>query len=75
MLFLESKLNTKEGTANDRAHLFIFTKFIKKKPIKKLQMRKMSKAIKENKLTVTIKRLLWEFSLYWRFMCKHKSND
>ena len=43
MLFLEFKLNTKEGTVNEKNHLFIFTKFIKKNERKKalkLQMRK-----------------------------------
>ena len=28
----------------------------------------MSKAIKGNKVAVIIKRLLWEFNLYWKFM-------
>ena len=35
----------------------------------------MSKAIKGNKVTVIIKRLLWEFNLYWKFMCMDKNND
>ena len=30
MLFLELKLKTKEGTANERTHLFMFIRFIKK---------------------------------------------
>ena len=34
-LFLEFKLNTKEGTANEKTHLFIFIKFIKKNERKK----------------------------------------
>ena len=35
----------------------------------------MSKAIEENKLTVLIKRLLWEFNLNWKFTCADKNND
>ena len=36
----------------------------------------MSKAIEENKLTITIKRLLQEeFNLDRKFMCTDKSND
>ena len=35
----------------------------------------MSKEIEENKLTVFIKRLLSEFSIYWKFMCTDKNND
>ena len=34
----------------------------------------MNKAIEENKLTVTIKRLLW-FTLYLKFMWTDKNND
>ena len=64
MLFLELKLKTKEGTANEGTHLFIFIKFIKKKWKKQQQWNsrweKMSKATEENKLTIMIKRLLWE---------------
>ena len=37
--------------------------------------KKMSKAIEENKLIVTIKRPLWEFNLYWKFMCRDKNDD
>ena len=36
---------------------------------------KMSQAINENELPDKIKRLLWEFSLYWKFMCTDKNND
>ena len=36
MLFLELKLDTKEGTANERTHLHIFIKFIKKIKEKKV---------------------------------------
>ena len=64
MLFLELKLKTKEGTANEGTHLFIFIKCIKKKWKKQQQWNsrweKMSKATEENKLTIMIKRLLWE---------------
>ena len=53
MLFLELKLDTKWGTANDRTHLHIFVKLIKKKLKEKNSETgdeiKMSKAIKENK--------------------------
>ena len=35
----------------------------------------MIKAMKENKLTVTIKRILQELALYWNFMCRYKNND
>ena len=35
LLFLELKLNIKEGTANERTQLFIFIKFIKKNEKKK----------------------------------------
>ena len=38
--FLELQLNTREGTANERTHLLIFIKFIKKKKKVKLQMKK-----------------------------------
>ena len=32
----------------------------------------MSKALEENKFTDKVKRLLWEFNLYWKFMCTEK---
>ena len=35
----------------------------------------MSKAIEENELTVLIKRLLCEFSKYWKFMCTDENSD
>ena len=35
----------------------------------------MSKAVEENKLTVMVKSLFREFSLYWKFMCISKNND
>ena len=31
--------------------------------------------MEENKLTVWITRLLWEFNWYWKFMCADKNND
>ena len=36
--FVELKLKTKEGTANERTHFFIFIKFIKKNQRKNWQM-------------------------------------
>ena len=36
---------------------------------------KMSKAVEENKLTVTIRRFLWEFNLYCKFMYPNENND
>ena len=35
----------------------------------------MNKAMEENKLTVTIKIFLSEFSLYWKFACTDENND
>ena len=35
----------------------------------------MSKAIEENEFTIMIKRFLWEFNLYWKFLCTDESND
>ena len=78
MFFLELKLNTKEGTANERTHLHIFIKFIKKnKKNSEIADEKkwLKQAIEENKQKVTIKRLVWEFNLYWKFMCADKNND
>ena len=37
-------------------------------------MKKMSNAVEENKLTVAIKRLMWEFNLYQKLMCIDKNN-
>ena len=34
----------------------------------------MIKVKGENKLTVTVKILLWEFNIYWKFMCTDKNN-
>ena len=34
----------------------------------------MSKTIEENKQKVTIKKLVWYFNLYWKFMCTVKNN-
>ena len=31
--------------------------------------KKISKRMEENKMTVSIKRLLSKFNLYWNFMC------
>ena len=65
MLALSWKLNTKENTSNDRTHLFIFIKFIKKmkKNSEFVDEKKMIKAIEEKDWHFTIKRLLWEFNL------------
>ena len=38
-------------------------------------MKKMSEAIEKNKQKVTIKRLVREFNLYWKFLCTNKNND
>ena len=35
----------------------------------------MSKAVEENKLTVMIRRFLWEFNLYCKFMYPNENND
>ena len=35
----------------------------------------MGKAVEEHKYKVMIKRLVWEFNLYWKFMCTDKNND
>ena len=32
----------------------------------------MSKALEENKLTII---LMWQFNLYWKFMCTDENND
>ena len=69
LLFLESTLNTKQDTAQERTHLFVFVKCIKKNWGKKRwtcrwEKIKKKKTIEENKLTVVIKRLLWEFNMY-----------
>ena len=37
-------------------------------------MRKMSKAMEKKKLTV-IKRLLWEFNLFDKFLCTGENNN
>ena len=77
LLFLELKLSAKPGPSNEKNYLFIFIKFIKKlKKEKKRNCRweKMSKAIEENKLKVTIKTLWWEFNLDWELICTDKNN-
>ena len=35
----------------------------------------MSKTIEKNKQKVMIKRLVWYFNLFWKFICTDKSND
>ena len=54
---------------------FIHIKFIKRKNGWNCRWKKISKAIEENKLTVTIKRRLWGFSLCRKFTCTGKNND
>ena len=52
LLFVELKLDKIEGTAKEITHLHIFIKFIKKNKKKKtvkLQIKKKSIAIEENK--------------------------
>ena len=74
MLFLALKWNTKQDTAKERTHLFSFIKCVKKFYRKKQwtwRWEKTSKAM-ESKLTVTIKRLFWEFDLYCNFMFTDK---
>ena len=78
-LFVELKLTHTKITASEKTHLFMFIKLIKKnlkkKKTVKLRMRKMSRAIEDNKLAVKIKRPLWEFYSYWEFMCTDENND
>ena len=78
MLFLGLKLNTKPSTSNGRTHysysLYLGRK-IKEKKCKIVDEKKISKARYENKLTVTIKRLSWDSTLYWKFMCTDKNNE
>ena len=78
LLFLELQLNTKQGPAKERTHLFTFIQYVKKNYWKKnnkkkkqwtCRWEKMSKAVEQNKLTVLIKWLLWEFNVYRKFMC------
>ena len=74
MLFLALKWNTKQDTAKERTHLFSFIKCVKKFYRKKQwtwRWEKTSKAM-ESKVTVTIKRLFWEFDLYCNFMFTDK---
>ena len=36
---------------------------------------KVNKTAEEKKLTIMIKKLLWEFNLYCKFMCAEENND
>ena len=65
------KLDAKECTANDGTHLHIFIKFLKKNKKKQWKQRreKMSKAIDENKWKITIKKNLYENSVYIGNLC------
>ena len=66
LLPLELKLGTKEGTANERTHLHIFTEFIKRNWRTNqwnYRWEKMRKKTEGNKWKVTIKRLVWEFNI------------
>ena len=47
----------------------------KKKKQWNCRWEKISKAIEENKFTVTIKILLWEFNLYYKLMYTAENND
>ena len=35
------------------------------------EMSKMRRPVEENKLSIMIKRFLWEFNLYWKFTWTH----
>ena len=48
---------------------------IKKKNSDIWDEKKMSKTIEYNKQKTTIKRLVWEFNLYRKFICTDKNND
>ena len=77
LVFLELKLNKKQGTAKERSHLFIFIKCIKllRKETMNLQIRKTSWKIEENKLTVFMKIILWELRMYSKFTFTYRNND
>ena len=68
------KLDTKEVTANDRTCLHKFTKFTKKNWRKNSEIADEKKWVKQwvSRWKVTIKRLVWEFNLHWKFMCTDK---
>ena len=48
---------------------------IKKKNSDIWDEKKISKTIEYNKQKTTIKRLVWEFNLYRKFICTDKNND
>ena len=73
LLFLELKLNTKQGTTKERTHLLKKKKKKKKKNSELGDEKKMSKAI--NKLTVLTKRLFWEFTIYYKFTGKNNNKS
>ena len=72
LFFLELKLSTKQGTAKDRTRLFMFIKCIRKIKEKNSEL---AEDKKWNKLIIMIKRILWEFNLYRKFMCTEENND
>ena len=77
--FLDWNLKSQDGTANERTRSFRKRMNENKEKLKKkkwnCRWEKISEAIKENKLTVAVKRLLWEFNFYWKFMCTDKYNN
>ena len=73
LLSLELKLNAKEDTAKERIY-YMYKEEIKNED-SEIAYGKMSKAVEENKLTITTKRLSWEFDLYQKFMCTDKNNN
>ena len=77
LLFQELKLTTKLCTANERTHLFILLDVQRKLTKKQWTCRweKIRKGIEGNRLIVMIKRLLWEFNLYSKFMCVDENNN
>ena len=49
LLFLELQLNTKQGPAKERTHLFTFIQYVKKKLLKKKQQKNPSELADEKK--------------------------
>ena len=73
LLFLELKLNAKYCYYK----IILIHKIYKEKLKKKkwtCRGEKLIKAVEENKLIVMIRRLLWEFNLYWKFTCADEEN-
>ena len=53
----------------------IYNQKLKKKINETTDEKKTSKALEENKQRVTIKRLVWYFNFYRKFMCTVKNNN